>query len=113
MYIGILMNKWMDMFLTDIVELVFFIPGGNLWDFSIDEKHFQFSSSDHLITEQAKGELSNKMIETENPLSQLKCWFKISMDKEQWNMAFILFWKLKGLAKLFFICVKANLASPF
>ena len=44
--------------------MVFIIPGGDRWDFSIGEKHFQFSSWDHLTIEQAKGKLCNKMIET-------------------------------------------------
>jgi len=50
---------------TACPTLVFFIHRGDLWDFSIDdEKNFQFSSWDHLITERAKGELCNVMTET-------------------------------------------------
>ena len=44
------------------VKMIFFIPGGDWWDFSIGEKHFQFSSWYHLITEWAKGEPCNKTI---------------------------------------------------
>ena len=59
-----------------IIIMVFFTPGGNWWKFSIGKKHFQFSSWDHLITEQAKGELCNKMIET----------WKLKILQANWNV---------------------------
>ena len=57
-------------------KLYFFIPGDDWWDFSIDKKHFQFSSWDHLISEQGKAKLCNKMIET----------WKLEIPKANWNV---------------------------
>ena len=54
-------------------------------------------------------------MKTENPSSQLKCRIKIPRDGA-WlfkpKQTLFSFWKLKGLAKLVFIYVKTNLASP-
>ena len=49
---------------------------GDWWDFSIGEKHFQFSSWDHVITEWAKDKLCNKMIET----------WKLKIHRANWNV---------------------------
>ena len=56
--------------------MVFFIPGSDRWYFSIGKKHFQFSSFNHIITDQAKGSLCNKMIET----------WKLKILQANWNV---------------------------